>query len=156
MQSYPHSQYKRPESILLVTCTKQGQTLILKRIGHHTFWQSVTGSIRWSGETPAETAVRELREETGIEVCVDEIRDWNRRFRFAIPAQVRHRYEPGVCMNVEHMFSVCLPKTFAISLQPEEHSDYLWLDLETAMDKVWSWSNREAMRLVQKTKFEMQ
>ena len=155
MQSHSRSQFKRPESILLVIYTKQDQTLLLKRIGHHTFWQSITGSILWTGETPLETAVRELKEETGIDVCIDEIRDWHRRFRFTIPEQVRHRYEPGVCMNVEHMFSVCLPQTVEVTLQPEEHSDYLWLDFKSAIDKVWSWSNREALRLIQEEQFEV-
>lgn len=148
MQSSSRSQFKRPESILLVTYTRQGQTLLLRRVGHHTFWQSITGSIHWSGECPTEAAVRELKEETGIEVCVDEIRDWNRRFRFVIPSYVRHRYEPGVEMNVEHMFSVCLPQTVSVTLKPDEHSDHDWLDFESAMNKVWSWTNREALRLV--------
>ena len=59
-------------------------------------------------------------------------------------------------MNVEHMFSVCLPQTVEVTLQTDEHNDFLWLDFESAIDKVWSWSNREALRLVQEEQFGVQ
>ena len=79
--------YRRPESVLLVVHTPQRQTLLLKRTPPRSFWQSVTGSMNWSGETPVQTALRELREETGIKVGEDDIHDWQRKFRFLIPRE---------------------------------------------------------------------
>lgn len=149
MHSDSHFRFKRPESILLVIYTRQGLTLLLRRNWHHTFWQSVTGSIRWTGESALEAAVRELEEETGISINPDEIRDWKRRFRFVIPSEVRHRYQPGVCMNVEHLFSLELPDLVPVRLQPDEHDAFQWVSFEQAGNTVWSWTNREAIRMIQ-------
>ena len=60
------TKFKRPESVLVVVYTRTGKVLLLRRADHPEFWQSVTGSMEWGDEQPAETAVRELREETGI------------------------------------------------------------------------------------------
>ncbi len=143
------SKFRRPESILLVIYTQQGQTLLLKRHSRHTFWQSVTGSIRWSGESAIEAAARELEEETGISAQPGAIQDWQRRFRFVIPKAVRHRYQPGVSMNVEHLFSLRLPDQVPICLQPDEHDAYQWIDILKAGNIVWSWTNREAFKIIQ-------
>ncbi len=148
MEPESQTRFKRPESILLVTFTQQGQTLLLKRHWHHTFWQSVTGSIHWSGETPVETAVRELAEETGIVARPDQIQDWKRRFKFVIPREFRHRFGPGVTMNVEHLFSLQLTQKVPVRIQAGEHSAYQWVDFNKAEDIVWSWTNREALRMI--------
>ena len=149
MQSDTDTKFRRPESILLVIYTEQGETLLLKRQAPRIFWQSVTGSVRWQGETPHETAVRELAEETGIFAKLTDVRDWQRRFKFVIPNQLRHRYQPGVQMNVEHLFSIKLSNKVPIQLQVDEHSAYQWVTFSQAEDIVWSWSNREAIRMIQ-------
>ncbi len=140
--------FKRPESILLVIHTPDQQTLLLKRIRPPAHWQSVTGSIQWTDETPGEAAVRELQEETGLVTTLDELRDWHRRFKFVIPQSMRNRFAPDVHMNVEHMFSICLPQPVPVILRPDEHSAYCWVDLDRANSLLWSWTNREAMRMV--------
>ena len=120
-------------------------TLLLQRCSPFTFWQSVTGSLKWGSESPVQAAVRELAEETGIEVSESEIFDFDRRFRFAILPTVRHRYASGVHMNTEHVFALQLPRCSTIQIQESEHLACQWIDFETAIDLVWSWSNREAL-----------
>lgn len=148
MPSDSHLQFKRPESILLVIHTLSHQVLLLKRIRAPAYWQSVTGSIRWSGETAVEAAVRELKEETGISTNVSKIKDLDRRFRFVIPPSMRQRFGPGVTRNLEHVFSLCLPEPAPVVLKADEHSACCWVDFEMADSMVWSWTNREAIRMV--------
>ncbi len=49
----------------MVVYSATGDILVMRRADLPDFWQSVTGSLD-PGEAPAETAVRELYEETGI------------------------------------------------------------------------------------------
>ena len=57
--------YKRPISVLVVIHTPALDVLLLERVLHAGYWQSVTGSQE-TGETLIETARREVAEETGI------------------------------------------------------------------------------------------
>ena len=66
--------YKQPVSVLVVIHTEKLEVLLLERADHPGYWQSVTGS-RDGGETLAETALREVREETGLDARVG-IRAW--------------------------------------------------------------------------------
>lgn len=135
--------FKRPESVLVVVFTRDGEVLLLKRCDHPDFWQSVTGSLRWT-EAPRDAARRELREETGLE-CGDSITDRARTFTFEILEMWRHRYAPGTIHNREHVFSLELEVPVPVTLAPREHSTYEWLPRRGAADKVWSWTNRRAI-----------
>ena len=57
---------RKPFSVLVVIYDDAGQFLLLQRADDPNFWQSVTGGID-EGETPLQTAYRELKEETGID-----------------------------------------------------------------------------------------
>lgn len=138
-----HSRFKRPESVLVVVFTVAGEVLLLKRSDHPDFWQSVTGSLKW-GESAAEAARRELREETGLE-CGDAIVDWHREFTFEILEMWRYRFAPGVTRNLEHLFSLELEARPAVRLNPREHSAFDWELREPAAQRVWSWTNRRAI-----------
>ncbi len=140
--------YKRPESILVAVHTGKGDALMLRRVAPFQFWQSVTGSMKWDESSPIHAAVRELREETGIDAAVSDIRDWNRTFKFEILPSVRHRYPPGMPYNVEHMFSLCLDDVREVRLSLKEHDKYRWEHIEKAIKTVWSWSNRRALELI--------
>ncbi|MDE0309954.1 MAG: dihydroneopterin triphosphate diphosphatase [Acidiferrobacterales bacterium] len=139
---------RRPESVLVVVHTTDNHTLLLKRTPPRSFWQSVTGSMMW-GESRTETAIRELHEETGLVTKLSELRDWKRTFKFRIPPIYRHRYEEDVQLNREHVFSVLLPTPRPVVLQRSEHIEYRWVDIQTARDLVWSWSNREALEMIE-------
>jgi dATP pyrophosphohydrolase len=118
--------------------------LLLRRADHPEFWQSVTGSLRWQDETPAQAAARELGEETGIEAGAC-LRDWHQTFRYRILSTWRHRYAPQTEYNTEHVFGLELASEVPIALNPGEHTEYLWLDPQAAADRATSWSNREAI-----------
>ena len=100
MRAKPH---KLPISVLVVVHTPDGQVLLLERADRPGFWQSVTGSQN-AGETLRETAVRELREETGIDAARYELVDWGKQNVYEIYPHWRHRYAPGVTHNTEHVF----------------------------------------------------
>lgn len=138
--------YKRPVSVLVVIHTPDRQILLLERASHPGYWQSVTGSQE-ADETLAETARREVREETGIDLEAEglTLRDWQRTNTFEIFLEWRHRYAPGVTHNTEHVFSLELPATRPVTLAPGEHLDYCWLPWPAAAQKVFSWSNRDAI-----------
>lgn len=135
--------WKRPESVLVVVHTVDGRVLMLRRRAPADFWQSVTGSLEW-GETPAAAAVRELREETGLEaqgrLCAHP-----GPVRFPILPAWRARYAPGVRYNVEHAFSVEYPMTPTIRLDGREHVAYRWLPWREARELAASWTDRAAI-----------
>ncbi|HEY7742012.1 MAG TPA: dihydroneopterin triphosphate diphosphatase [Burkholderiales bacterium] len=139
--------YKIPISVLVVVYTPELDVLLLERADRPGFWQSVTGS-QDEGETLHETAVRELREETGIDAARWELTDWRRQNRYEIYRRWRSRYAPGVTHNTEHVFGLRVPRQLEIALQPREHLRHEWLPWRDAAEKVFSWSNAEAIREV--------
>jgi dATP pyrophosphohydrolase len=134
--------FKRPESVLVVVYTRSGQCLLLERAQPRGFWQSVTGSLAW-GESAAECAAREVREETGLDPA--GLRDAQIERRFPIIAAWRARYAPGVETNVEHLFYLELAAAQPVRLAPAEHVACEWLPIGAAIGKVSSWTNREAL-----------
>lgn len=135
------TEWKRPESVLVVVYTTAGEVLLLERTRPAGFWQSVTGSLEWD-EQPAAAAARELHEETGI-VAVP--RDCQQQNRFPILPVWRARYHPDVMENVEHVFALALPGRCDIHLSDTEHSQYVWLDAPAAIARCFSWSNAQAI-----------
>jgi dATP pyrophosphohydrolase len=135
---------KIPVSTLVVIYTAGLEALLLERADRPGFWQSVTGS-QHEGEALRATAVREVREETGIDAALHELREWNLQNVFEIYPVWRHRYAPGVTHNTEHVFGLRLAARVAVTLSPREHLRYEWLPWREAADRVFSWSNRRAL-----------
>jgi len=136
--------YKRPESVLVMVYDQKGQVLVMQRKDDPDFWQSVTGTIE-ENELPLETAIRELQEETGIDVLVSgfDMVDTRVTNQFEIRPQWRHKYPPGEFSNTEYVFSVCVDSQLPIVLT--EHTQYCWIGAEEARQKVWSQSNKDAI-----------
>jgi len=139
--------YKIPVSVLIVIHTADLQVMLLERADRPEFWQSVTGS-QHEGETLRETAVRELREETGLDANQYTLRDWQKENVYEIYPVWRHRYAPGTTHNAEHVFGLTLLQAMPITIAPREHLQYRWLPWQQAAEKVFSWSNREAILLL--------
>jgi dATP pyrophosphohydrolase len=134
--------FRRPESVLVVVHTPKLHCLLLERTEPPGFWQSVTGTLDWS-ETPADCAAREVQEETGLSPTA--LRDAHVEHSFPILPAWRARYAPDVQSNREHLWYLEVPEVCAVRLAPGEHVAYLWLPIDAAIEKVASWTNRDAL-----------
>ena len=112
--------------------------LLLKRnvnkIYEH-LWQGVAGTIE-AGETAGETAVRELKEETGL---VPK--------RMFVADHVSSFYEVhGDRINLVPVFGIEVDT--ADIILSEEHSDYRWVDLENALQLLIWRGQRQGIKVV--------
>lgn len=112
------------------------------------FWQPVTGGVE-SGEALAAAALREAKEETGLEFP-------------SLPSPIAEPFEferPGVPRQTfrEFSFSLSLPHQSAfpeVHLDPNEHTDFQWVTAKEALQRVGYPSNAQVLesllrRLVQ-------
>jgi dihydroneopterin triphosphate diphosphatase len=139
---------KLAESVLVVIHTPDLEVLLLERAQRPGFWQSVTGSLERPDEPPAQAAQREVHEETGIEAAPERLVDWKLVNAFEIYAHWRGRFLPGTTHNTEHVFSLCVAAPVAVTLAPQEHRAQRWLPWREAADACFSWSNRDAIRML--------
>lgn len=136
--------FKTPISALVLIHTEDLQVLIMERADKKGFWQSVTGSLE-QGETPLQAAIREVREETGLDATQYQLQDWHATNVYEIYPHWRYRYAPGVTHNTEHLFGLLLPNTLPIKMAPDEHVQYEWVDWHEAAKRVFSWTNIDAL-----------
>lgn len=136
--------FKQPQSVLVVIHTQALDVLLLERAAHPGFWQSVTGS-REGDEAAVATAIREVFEETGYRATPEQLHAWPLRNRFEIYPQWRARYAPDVRHNVERVFALECAARFTPRLAPDEHRAAVWCDWQSAADRVFSWTNRDAI-----------
>ena len=141
--------YKIPESVLVVIYTPQREVLLIRRADAGT-WQSVTGSKDHEAETWAETAIREVQEETGLDAQRPDchLQDWQLENVYDIYPAWRWRYHPEVSRNTERVFGLRLPQKMPITLSPSEHTEWQWLDWQAAADHCFSASNAEAILML--------
>lgn len=142
--------YKLPVSVLVVvyTCNLHNlQVLLLERADHPGFWQSVTGS-QDPGESLEQTAIREVKEETGLDANNHILLNWQIQNQYEIFEEWRWRYPPGVTHNTEHVFSLEVPENIPIKVAAREHLGYVWLPWQEAAERVFSSSNAQAIRML--------
>jgi dATP pyrophosphohydrolase len=139
---------KLPVSVLVVIHTPAWEVLLLERAARPGFWQSVTGSLDALDEPPRQAARREVNEETGIAVPAERLVDWRMINVFEIFAHWRGRFPPGTTHNAEHVFSLELPAASEVRLEPREHRAQRWLPWREAAEACFSWTNRDAIRML--------
>ena len=139
---------KLPVSVLVVIHTPDLEVLLLERASHPGYWQSVTGSLDRLDEPLEAAAAREVLEETGIDAASGVLTRWPVASRFEIYAQWRHRFAPGVTHNTEHVLSLAFEGRRPVRLAPAEHVAFAWLPWREAAAKCFSWSNRDAIRMI--------
>jgi len=139
------TQFKRPESVLIIICTMDQQVLLMQRLHPANFWQSVTGSLE-EGEMATQTAGRELFEETGL-TNVD-VQYAGIQNIYPIHPAWRHRYHEKNQYNKESVFIVRLKTTCDIQYNPDEHCEYRWLDKQQAVELCSSVTNTRAIRML--------
>jgi dihydroneopterin triphosphate diphosphatase len=137
---------KIPESVLVVIYTEAGEVLLIERADHPGFWQSVTGSKDSLDEPLRLTCQREVFEETGIRADLEDFEDWGIQNRYEIFKQWRGRYPEGTTHNLEHVFGLKLKASCPITLAAEEHLSFLWLPLQEAAERCFSWTNVAAIK----------
>lgn len=119
-----------PRATVSVTVRRgDGRVLLLQRTAARGgFWQPVTGKVE-QGESPAETAARELTEETGLRGPVHPL-GYVHAFAFGKPEQAR----------VPELFRESAfgarATTDDVRFDPSEHQAFGWFTTEEALQKV--------------------
>lgn len=122
--------------------TEGGDFLLLERRRPPGYWQSVTGSLEW-GEIADAAARREVIEETGITQGVLVNLQWTQVYEI-MPAFGKV-YAPGITRNLEHAFSLRLPRRVPVELSENEHVQFRWASALDALETVSSSTNRNVI-----------
>lgn len=149
------------ESVQVLLRTPEGRYLLLKRVEHEGgFWQPVTGLIE-PGESPTQAAIREVREETGLDLMHEVPESKSLRvtddeaatsspllalpyvhaFAFSEPRDPLPRFIR------EYSFLAMVPALASIRLNPAEHEAFRFEEAATALALVPWKGNRRALLL---------
>ena len=109
-------------AVLLSEIDGQLKILLMKRVKGQ-FWSHIAGKIE-QAETASQAAVREIREETGIQVQQLYSADYLEQF-----------YEASAnVIELIPVFAVYCAKDQAVVLN-DEHTEYGWFSLEEALER---------------------
>lgn len=97
------------------------ETLLIRMIGGH--WSYPKGHVE-KDETEVETALREIKEETNLEVIIDT------RFREI----TTYSPKPDVLKDV--IYFIGFAKTTNVLVQETEVSEYMWIDVKDAINYI--------------------
>ena len=137
--------YKNPNSVLVVIYAEStNRVLMLQRKDDLEFWQSVTGTLE-EGDTSWQAAVREVKEETGIDIIAEHLNliDCNESVVFEIFPHFRYKYAPNVTHCREHWFLLAVKQEFEPILS--EHLAYRWLEAKQAAELTKSPNNAKVI-----------
>ena len=130
-------------TVCVVPVAPDGRVLLLRRSAERGgFWQPVTGRIE-PGESPEAAARRELWEETGADVVVEDLRY---RHAFAVEPGLLHPPDRVLRVAEESAFAARLPAGFACRLSAE-HADHAWCAPAEAIEQLRFAGLRRAVRL---------
>jgi len=130
-------------TVSVVVVGEDGRVLLLRRSeARGGFWQPVTGRIE-PGETPADAARRELREETGADVRVHAL---GYVHGFGLEPETAARFGGGLLVVEETAFAARVPAGWACRLS-DEHAEHAWLSPDDALARLPYAGLRRAVRL---------
>lgn len=139
---------RRTVSVSVLRAGPNGpEALLLLRHPHRGgFWQPVTGTVE-RGETPLQTAARELGEETGIAGLVPIDLGYKHAFAF----EGRGRPVPRVFE--ETAFAALASGDPAVRLDASEHEAYTWAPIDEAIARVPHLGLKKGLRLAREKLF---
>lgn len=107
------------------------ETLLIQMLGGH--WSYPKGHVE-DNETEVETALREIKEETNLDVIIDT------RFREI----TTYSPKPGVIKDV--IYFLAFAKTLDVKVQEEEVANYEWVDINDATKLITFEEDRKIFR----------
>ncbi len=130
-------------TVSVVPVGADGRVLLLRRSeARGGFWQPVTGRIE-AGESEAEAARRELREETGADVPVEPL---GYRHAFGVDPVLARLPGGALRLAEETAFAARLPAGFEVRIS-DEHAEHVWLTPAEALERLRLAGLRKAVRL---------
>ena len=106
-------------------------------------WQGVTGRVEQDEEV-SDTARRELAEETGLDPLV--LKDLLFSFSYHVEDEWRYLYIDDVEKITVFAFAALVKTDQDPILDPHEHDQWIWCNIEKALDSINWPDNREALR----------
>jgi len=121
------------------------EVLMMLRVpAHGHWWQSVTGMME-AGETPEQTAHRELMEETGL---TGTLRPLGLSHSFWVDPSIVRFPDAEPRFNTEICFSVEVAPDAQVRLEPSEHTEFLWCDFDEAHERMKWEGSKAALQLL--------
>lgn len=148
LELQPVREPSRSVSALTWRRTAHGpEILMMLRVpAHGLWWQSVTGMME-AGETPEQTAHRELMEETGL---TGTLRPLGLSHSFWVDPSIVRFPDAEPRFNTEICFSMEVSPEAQVRLEPAEHSEFLWCDLDEAHRRMKWEGSKAALQLLGK------
>ena len=126
---------KKEKSCGCIIFNEKGEILLLHQNAGH--WGLPKGHVE-QGETEEQTAIREVKEETNIDVVI------NTEYRYSIV------YSPKEDVEKEVVYFVAKNTSNDITPQLEEVQEVKWLDIDNAINTISYDNSKELLKKVKK------